>query len=117
MNNMEKFLKEQALKHIPDEKYYSFSYSENNNDDVITSSWLNNRTSFIYKVGVMTAIDHNKCDFAHVFIGVQRTEYAEPELKGHFYFSGGENDDMGRVIERAFNILQYMHPAFEKQDL
>ena len=115
---MEQFLKEELLKKINDdnddnEKYYSFYYSENNNKDALTNEWLDNQTSFIYKVSVMVAIDNNKCDFAHVVIGVQRSEKSQPELKGYFYFSGGENDDMGRVIDRAFKLLQHIHPAFE----
>ena len=110
---MEKFLKEELLKKISKPEYYSFYYDENNNKDALTNDWLENRTSYIYKVAVMTAIDSNKCDFAHVVIGVQRGKDSEPELKGYFYFSEGENDDMGRVIERAFKLLQYIHPAFE----
>jgi len=110
---MEEFLKAELLKKIKNPEYYSFDYSENKNNDALTDAWLNNRTSYIYKVGVMAAIDRNKCDFAHVVIGTQRGENSEPELKGYFYFNEGENDDMGRVIERAFKLLQYIHPAFE----
>ena len=110
---MEEFLKEELLKKIDCPEYCSYYYLEDNNNDVLIGAWLDNRTSFIYKVAVMAAIDSNKCDYAHVVIGVQRNEKFEPELKGYFYFSRGENDDMGRVIERAFKILQYIHPAFE----
>lgn len=110
---MEKFLKEELLKKIGQPEYYSFNYSENNNSDVLTDKWLDNGTSFIFKVAVMTAIDRNKCDFAHVVIGTQRGEDSEPELKGYLYFGEGENDDMGRVIERAFELLRYIHPAFQ----
>ena len=35
------------------------------------------------------------------------------ELKGVFHFNEGENDDMGRVIDRAFKLMQYAHPALE----
>ena len=110
---MKKFLKSELLKKIGNPEYYSFDYSENKNNDALTDAWLDNRTSYIYKVAVMTAIDSNKCDFAHVVIGTQRGENSVPELKGYFYFGGGENDDMGRVIERAFKLLQYIHPSFE----
>lgn len=35
------------------------------------------------------------------------------EVKGVFYFNEGENDDMSRVIDRAFKLIQYTRPAFE----
>lgn len=54
-----------------------------------------------------------RSDAGHVVIGTQRSENSEPELKGYFYFGEGENDDMGMVIDRAFKLLQYIHPAFE----
>jgi hypothetical protein len=110
---MNEFLKQELLKKISSPEYYIFEYSEHKNNDALTDAWLENRTSYIYKVAVMTAIDWNKCDFAHIVIGTQRNENAKPELKGYLYFDRGENDDMGRVIERAFKLLQYIHPAFE----
>lgn len=110
---MKKFLKEEILKKVVKPEFYSFDYAENKNNDALTEKWLENRTSYIYKVGVLTAMDSNKCDFVHVVIGTQRDENSEPELKGYFWFGEGENDDMGRVIERAFELLKSIHPAFE----
>lgn len=112
---MKEMLKAELLKKIEDVQDYSFDYLENKNDDALTDAWLENRTSYIYKVGVMTAIHSNKSGIAHIVIGVQRGggEKFAPELKGYFYFSKGENDDMGQVIHRALGLLQAIHPAFD----
>ena len=113
---MEDFLRNELLNKIINPNYYSFDYLENTNIDALSEDWLENNTSYIYKVAVMTAIDVNKCDFVHIVIGTQRKIISEPELKGYFYFSEGENDDMGEVIKRAFNLLQSIHPAFQTRD-
>ena len=110
---MEDFLKQELLKKIEAEEYYAFDYNENVNQDALTEEWLENNTSYIYKVGVMTAVDNNKCDFAHIAIATQRCDKSNPELKGYFHFNKGENDDMGLVLERAFELIKWMHPAFE----
>lgn len=110
---MQNFLKEEILKKITDPNYYVFEFSESKNEDALTNKWLKNRTSYIYNVGVLAAIDSNKCDFVHVVIATQRGINSDPELKGYFYFNQGENDDMGRVIERAFELIKSLHPAFQ----
>lgn len=110
---MEEFLRNEILKKVDDPQYYFFRYAENVNNDALSDKWLENRISYIYKVAVLTAIDKDKCDYAHVVIGTQRADRSEPELKGYFYFSEGENDDIGRVIERAFDLLKSIHPVFE----
>lgn len=111
---MKQFLKDH-LKTITefDEHWTNWQYSENVNPDALSEDWLENQTSCIYKVSVLCAIDANKCDWVHVAIGTQRSENSEMEIKGVFYFNEGENDDMGRVIDRAFKLMQYTHPAFE----
>lgn len=111
---MKKFLKDHlnTISEI-NEEWTDFEYSEDINIDALYYDWLESGTSYIYKVGVLCAIDSNKCDWAHVVIGVQRSENSEMEIKGQFYFNQGENDDMGRVTNRAFNLMQHMHPAFE----
>ena len=95
-------------------EYYSFEYSEDTNVDALSDDWLENRTSYIYKIGVLAAIDSNKCDFVHVVIASIRDENSTPEIKGYFHFDKGENDDMGRTIDRAFKLLQYMNSVFQK---
>ena len=109
---MKEFLRNYLSDKIGDEKYYTFDYKEDVNKDALTNDWLENRTSYIYKVGVLTAIDSNKCDFIHIAIGTQRSDIFEPEFKGYFYFDEGENDDVARVINRAVNLLKNIHPVF-----
>ena len=109
---MQEFLRNYLSDKIGDEKYYTFDYKEDVNKDALTNDWLESRTSYIYKVGVLTAIDSNKCDFIHIAIGTQRSDIFEPEFKGYFYFNEGENDDVARVINRAVNLLKNIHPVF-----
>ena len=91
----------------------TYRYSENINNDALNGTWLDNRTSYIYKVAVLCAIDSNKCDWAHIVIGTQRTDYSQGEVKGVFSFNQGENDDIGRVISRAFDLIKLSHHAFD----
>ena len=111
---MEEVLK-QHLKSINnfDYEWTNWEYSESVNDDANSEDWLKNGTSYIYKVGVLCAIDSNKCDWVHVAIGTQRTEKSQPIVIGTLNFEEGENDDMGRVINRAVKLINYTHPAFE----
>ena len=99
---MEDFLRSQ-LPELED-AYTHWEYRE----DLATSG------SFIHRVGVLSAVDNNKCDWAYILIGTQRHQHATPELKGKFYFKRGENDDMGSVLARAFSLIPEMHLAFEE---
>lgn len=89
-----------------------FHYEEDTNPDALTNAWLENRTSYIYKVCILVSIDANKCDWAHIAIGYQRAEGAEPVLLGTFFFPQGENDDINRVLYRAMKMLEHVHPVF-----
>ncbi len=109
------FLKEKLMSSNEfDPEWTVWDYSEDINPDALTDEWLESRTSWVYRVGVLCAIDRNKCDWVHIAIGTQRREDEDFEIKGTFYFSEGENDDMGRVIGRAFSLLKSSHPAFEE---
>lgn len=90
-----------------------WDYAEDVNPDALSDDWLENRTSYIYKVGVLTAIDANKCDWVEVVIGCQRSENSDIEIKGVLNFQDGENDDIGRVLERTINLLKTIHPVFD----
>ena len=94
-----------------DDAYWQ--YSEDVNNDALSDAWLENSTSYIYKIGIVAAIDSNKCDWVYVAIGMQRTEHSSPIVIGTLHFKEGENDDMGRTIKRASTLLAYLHPAFE----
>lgn len=93
-------------------------YRENVNADAIDGDkWLDNHTSYIWKVGVLLLADSNKADWFDAYIGVLRgnESYHEPEFIGHLHFPHGEADDVGRLLDRAFTLLEFMHPAFDKQ--
>jgi len=90
-----------------------YEYREDVNADANSNAWLENGTSYIYKVATLCAIDSDKCDYVYMAIGVQREHYAPQELKATFYFDEGENDDIGRVLNRALKLIQISHPAFE----
>lgn len=112
---MKHILKEAILGRFDFDEYWtSWRYSENVNPDALTEDWLKSRTSYIYKVGVLAAIDANKCDWACIAIGTQREENSPVQVIGVLRFNEGENDDMGRVIKRATQLLSGIHPAFEE---
>lgn len=91
----------------------SYQYEEDVNKDAATDKWLDNGTSFVWKVGVLTAIDTNKCDWVHFALAIQKTPHSEVDIIGHFNFCDGENDDIGRVLERMIKCLKAIHPVFE----
>lgn len=111
---MEDFLKKhlQAVTELH-EDWTTWRYMEDVNKDALSDDWLENRTSFIYKVGILAAIDANKCDWVYVVIGMQRSEHSAIQIIGVLHFEEGENDDMGRVIKRFSGLLARTHPAFE----
>lgn len=111
-------LKQRLLDYDPSLKgeWTSWDFQEDENEDALTDAWLDNETSYIFKVCVMTAIDANKCDWAYVAIGTKRHENSNLEIKGILKFDEGENDDMGEVIARSLSVLKTMHPAFETRD-
>ncbi len=100
------------LLHTFNPDWTTWRYDENINVDALSDEWLKNGTSYIYKVGVLCAIDSNKCDWVWVAIGTQRSHSADIEVKGMFHFCEGENDDMGRTILRALELCENIHPAF-----
>ena len=121
MNKLEALLREKAApimdKDHPSVVYGAPShYSENVNDDAISGDdWLENRTSYIWKVGVLSVIDGKKCDWAHLFIGHLRDDQSEPEFIGVLYWQDGENDDIGRCLRRYLKCLDDSrhHPVFD----
>ena len=112
---MKEFLKEH-LKSISEfnDEWTSWEYSEDVNEDANTDAWLENRTSYVYKVGVLCAIDSNKLDWIYAAIGTQRKDGSGFEIKGTFHFERGENDDVGRVIKRALDCMKFINPIFEE---
>lgn len=95
-------------------EYGVIEYREDLNPDALTDAWLKNETSYIYKVGVLSLIDANKCDWIHLVIGIQRGKDSRVEIIGKLSFTDGENDDPGRVLKRAMRLLYDTHPVFEE---
>lgn len=93
--------------------YCAVGYQENVNEDALTDKWLETGTSYIWKVGVITAIDPNKCDWVYLAIGTQRSPRWPVDIIGHLSFKRGENDDIRATIDRAIKSLEMIHPVFE----
>lgn len=93
--------------------YSTSCYQEDINKDAATNKWLDNGTSFVWKVGVLSVIDANKCDWVYFALGIQKTPHSEIDIIGHFCFSDGENDDIARVLKRMMGCLKEIHPVFE----
>lgn len=113
---MEGFLKNIAKQKLDPDDFDDVRerYSEDTNPDAINGDqWLENDTSFIWKVGVYVLIDANKCDWVHVFIGHKRDEKSDAEFIGHLYWQDGENDDIGSSLARYLKLLSKIHPVFE----
>lgn len=103
-------------KHAEDiaDGYDSVNYKEDINPYAIDGDkWLDTHTSYIWKVGVLTLIDSNKCDYVYAFIGHQRSPDHAPEIIGQLYWKDGENDDIGRSLVRYVKCLSFIHPVFE----
>ena len=94
------------------------SYQENISPDAISDNdaWLNNGTSYIWKVGVLSVADGNKTDWIDVYIGVKRDEDSHPYIIGRLTFPDGENTDCGRVMKRVFKMLAMSNNVFEDLD-
>lgn len=91
-------------------------YAEETNDDALSKLWLENNTSYIWRVGVLAQWDSNKCDYAHVFIGHER-EPGKLEFIGTLFWQDGENDDIGRCLRRVLDLLSGIHPVFDHEPL
>lgn len=87
-------------------------YTEHDNPAALTDAWLENSSSYIWRVGVLTRIDNNKADWMHVWIGHERRP-GKTEYIGHLHYADGENDDPGRCLMRALELLAMQHPSFE----
>lgn len=114
MNTLQpKTLKDFLLSNVTDEMHRDCAtYIEDVNDDALTDAWLESKTSYIWKVGVLAVIDPNKCDWVYLYIGHQRKPTALFEFIGVLHWSDGENDDIGRCLHRYISIAGLIHPVF-----
>lgn len=93
---------------------YNINYQNDVNPDAIDGdAWLENNTSYIHEIGVLTLIDSNKCDFIHVYFGQKRKPDWEPEVIGRMHWRDGENDDPARTLKRVRDVLASIHPVFQ----
>ena len=103
-----------AQENVEDISLYVTEYNEDINPDAINGdAWLDNNTSYIWKVATLSLIDSNKCDFVTVFIGHKRSPSHDPEFIGELYWQDGENDDIGRCLERYIECLRMGHSVFD----
>ena len=112
---LEEFLNHEADRRAPidpgwpDRRIYQAS---TNPDAIEGDRWLENGTSYIWRIGVLAQIDSNKCDYARLFIAHER----EPgwfEFIGELYWQDGESDDIGRSLARYLDCARQMHPVFD----
>ncbi len=107
---MRDFLLTQALDGSPflrelSQSDYLLKYEESVNPDALTTQWLKNESSYIWKIATLAFIDSNKRDWVTVLIGQQRDDKTMPTLIGNFSFEQGENDDIARTLGRVFTLL------------
>tara|TARA_R110002051_G_C8754381_1_gene500683 strand:+ start:3370 stop:3726 length:357 start_codon:yes stop_codon:yes gene_type:complete len=84
------------------------------NPDALGSEnkWLENGTSYIWRVGVLAQWDSNKCDYARLFIGHERSP-DQHEFIGFLHWHDGENDDIARCMKRYLELAAVTHPVFD----
>ena len=108
---LEDFIQAQAKEVFPelfDEAEYFHPikvYRESANPDALSDDWLENRTTYIYKVGVYIVHDDNKMDWLYAFYGYQRYEKGGFQFLGYLNFPRGENDDMERTFGTIFKHI------------
>ena len=113
---MKKFLMQQVPKRILNDDFITpiISYEEDINPDAINGQdWLDNNTSYIWKVAVLSIADGNKRDWAYLYIGHQRSPDHVFEFIGELYWSDGENDDIGRCLRRYLKCAENADILYE----
>ena len=94
---------------LPDARRFMM---DENPDALDREKWLENGTSYIWRVGVLAQWDSNKCDYARIFIGHERRPN-QHEFIGVLHWRDGENDDIGRSLKRYLELAADIHPAFD----
>lgn len=110
---LEEFLTAEADKLKPlDADWPDFRrYAEDTNPDAINGdAWLDNNTTYIWKIGVLAQIDSNKRDHASLFIAHER-QPGRFEFIGMLNWNGGENDDIARSIQRYVRLAASADPV------
>lgn len=108
---LDKFVQEKAKELFPDlfehSEYFhpNEMWRESVNPDALSGDWLENDTTYIYKVGTYIVSDDNKMDWLYAFYGYQRQEDSGFEFLGYLHFPQGENDDMDRTFNSIINHI------------
>lgn len=115
MVSLQDFLRQKAGDKLESEMIAPIvSYREDINPDAADGdAWLKNRTSYIWKVGVLSIADGNKRDWGYLLIGHQRMPDAECEFIGELYWRDGENDDPGKCLKRYVRCAEMADVLFE----
>lgn len=110
--NLETFLRSKVEANF-DKDWTNIQYHEDTNEDALDrDAWIRNRTSYIYRIGLLALIDANKCDWVTVLIGHER-QPGQFEFIGKLHWHDGENDDIGRSLGRYLKVMRWMHPVFD----
>ena len=113
-SSMKEFLLQKADLSEYLKEWCQIKYRENINPDAINGdAWLDKGTTYIWKVGVLAVIDANKCDWVQVLIGHQRSPDRPMEFIGKLNWQDGENDDIGRSLDRYLDLMRSMDTVFE----
>ncbi len=123
-SELEKFLRDHvrnnASSAVTEYGIINTSYAEHCNDDAIDGDrWLETGTSYIWKVGLLGVVDSNKADWGWLHIAHQRDDESKPEIIGALHWAQGENDDVGRCLQRyvyALNASHTMDSLFQVDD-
>jgi hypothetical protein len=118
MNHLKNFLWNKAVELTPQWNHWlvDTSYQEDVNPDALSDAWLDNDTSYIWKVGVLAVLDGNKRDWVHLFVGHHREPQEQCEFVGHFSWRDGENDDIARCLQRYLKCAQWADIIFLPDD-
>lgn len=111
---LKEFLQQKANKYIEECTYKGgvytiyprIVYCEDVESDYMESWGMGGEVecSYIYKVGVLSVSDGNKCDFAKLFIAAE-VEEGKFDYFGELFFSEGENTDLERTLPRIGKCL------------
>lgn len=114
---LDKFIKNEASKLFPDlfgrsEWFHPHEmWRSSVNPDALDGSWLESKTTYIYKVGTYIVSDDNKLDWLFAFYGYQRSKNGDYEFLGYLHFPRGENDDMTNTFQ---SIVRHITTTIER---
>lgn len=114
---LNKFIKNEAKKLFPDllelsELFHQHEMWESSvNSDVLDGSWVESKTTHIYKVGTYIVSDDNKLDWVFAFYGYQRRKDGDYVFLGYRHFPRSEKDYMAKIFQR---IIRHAPPTIER---